>query len=154
MKPLRLQDFLVEAKKRTYASAGESGEKKLADGTRELSYENGDWKYRDRYFGFRAFVGEEIVWEKKKPVWGMNYYGRILSDSVDAEALYRFLKKALILIAPERTFRGPESFCKQEWEYMDRSKGTVEAFSGVEEIYFQGKKVYELLYHGGTVSRV
>lgn len=55
---MELQDFLVKAKINTYASSGEGGEKKLEDGGRELIFENGEYKYRDRYFGFNPFIGE------------------------------------------------------------------------------------------------
>jgi hypothetical protein len=47
--------FLVNAKKNTYASEGEFSEKKLNDGTRQLTYEIKNFKYRDNYFGFNPF---------------------------------------------------------------------------------------------------
>ncbi len=150
---MELKDFLVKAKINTYASGGEGGEKILEDGGKELIYESGGWKYRDRYFGFNPFIGEEIVWFNNKITWGMNYYGRIISDKIDAEYLYKFLQKAMRLINSERPFRGPQQFKEESWDYCDESFGTVDKFEGLETIYFKEEKVYELKYYGGTIGK-
>jgi hypothetical protein len=150
---MELKDFLVKSKVGTYASDGEGKEKILEDGSKELVYESGEWKYRDRYFGFNQFIGEEIVWLNNEAVWGMNYYGRIFSDKVNGKQLYEFLRKALRSVKSERPFRGPKEFQEKEWNYKDESIGTVNNFEGVETIYFREEKVYELNYHGGTLAK-
>jgi len=58
---MRLSEFLVKAKIATYASEGEASEIVLEDGAKELTFEDGKFKYRDRYYGFNPFVGEEIA---------------------------------------------------------------------------------------------
>jgi hypothetical protein len=146
-----LNDFIVEAKINTYASGGEGGENTLEDGSKELIHKNAEWKYRDRYFGFNSFIGEEIVWKGGTAVWGMNYYGKIVSDKVDATQIYSFLKKAMKLVTTERPFRGPANFQDGEWDYTDVSNGTIDKFEGVETIYFRKNKVYELKYNGGKL---
>lgn len=148
---MELKDFLVNAKINTYASSGEGLEKILGDGSKELVYESGEWKYRDIYFGFNPFIGEEIVWKNCKAIWGMNYYGRIVSDQVNAKSVYNFLRKAMVLVKTDRPFRGPSHFQEGEWEYRDESFGEVGMFEGLEIIYLQGKKVYELKYKGGII---
>ena len=95
---MKLQEFLVNAKVNTYASVGESSERNLEDGSKELIYKLGEWEYRDRYFGFNPFIGEEIVWENGETVWGMHYYGKVLSETLDVKEIYEFLKNALRLI--------------------------------------------------------
>ena len=65
----KLSDFLVKAKINTYASG------------KEFDFEEKEFRYRDRYFGFNPFIGEEVVWQKKEIIWGMNYYGRIVSGT-------------------------------------------------------------------------
>lgn len=65
---VELNKFLVRAKINTYASSGEDGEVVLEDGSRELSYKSGKWKYRDRHFGLNPFIGEEVVWMNGKIV--------------------------------------------------------------------------------------
>jgi hypothetical protein len=148
-----LSNFLVKAKTNTYASNGEGGERTLEDGAKELIYEQDEYKYRDRYFGSNFFIGEEIVWQNGKAVWGMNYYGKIVSDKVDNDRLYPFLKKALMLVKTDRPFRGPDDFSDGDWKYHDESNGTVDKFDGTETIYFKKEKVFELKYHGGTVVK-
>jgi len=150
---MELKEFLIKAKINTYASSGEGGEKTLGDGSKELICADGEWKYRDRYFGFNPFIGEEVVWKNEKVVWGMNYYGTIISKEADAKSLYQFLQKAMRLVKSERPFRGPTEFCEGDWKYADESFGDMDKFKGTETIYFRGEKVYELKYHGGVVNK-
>jgi len=84
----QLSKFLVKAKINTYASSGEGGEKILPDGSKEFEFEEKEFKYQDRYFGFNPFIGEEIVWQNGKVVWGMNYYGEIVSEIIPAKSIY------------------------------------------------------------------
>lgn len=150
---MELEEFLVKAKISTYATSGEGGEKILEDGSKELIFEDSERKYRDRYFGFNPFIGEEIVLSGNKAVWGMNYHGRIVSDEVDPRSLYSFLKKAMRQVAPDRPFRGPSQFQEGDWKYTDESRGTLDDFEGIEKIYFKEKEVYRLKYHGGGIAR-
>lgn len=83
--------FLTKAKINTYASSGEGGEKILSDGSKEFEFKEKEFRYRDRYFGFNPFIGEEIIWENKKVVWGMNYYGEIISKIILVKRIYQFL---------------------------------------------------------------
>ena len=146
-----LVTFLLKAKFKTYATGGEGNERDLEDGTREMSYREGDFVYRDRYFGFNPFIGEEVVWEKGKTIWAMNYYGLITDESVAASDVYRFLQKAMQNITAERPFRGPDEYHEGDFLYQDSSEGNVGQFSGEETIFFQNKQVYLLVYHGGKV---
>ena len=148
---MTLNQFLVKAKINTYASSGEGGEKDLEDGSRELVFQEGDFRYRDRYFGSDTFIGEEVVWKDGKPMWLMNYYGRITSESVPAEEMYQFLQKAMRQITEERPFRGPSKLKEGEFEYIDSSHGAVDDFGGNEKIFYKGEEVYRLYYHGGMI---
>lgn len=150
---MELNDFLVKAKINTYASNGENREKKLEDGSKELTYENSGWKYRDRYFGFNSFVGEEIVFKNNKAEWSMNYHGKIISNEVDPQKIYQFLKKSLQLVPADYPFRGPIEFKDGDWRYKNEREGMLDNFNGNESIYFQGIKVYNLKYHGGSIIK-
>ena len=149
----QLSKFLVKAKINTYASGEERGEKTLSDGSRELKFKEKGFKYRDRYFEFNPFIGQEIVWQNKKVVWGMNYYGEIVSEITPAENIYQFLKEALKRITEDKPFRGPDSFKNNSFKYVNKVKGTTERFEGWETIYYKGELVYKLSYHGGLVIR-
>jgi hypothetical protein len=144
--------FLLKAKLRTYATGGEGSDRTLEDGTRELSYREGDFFYRDRYFGFNPFVGEEVVWEKDKVIWAMNYYGAVTDESVPSADVYKVLQRAMQRVAAKRPFRGPSEYREGDFAYHDQSEGSVDSFSGEEVIYFQGRQVYSLKYHGGKVG--
>ena len=148
----KLSKFLAKAKVNTYASDGERREKLLLDKSKELNFKEKDLKYRDRYFGSKSFIGEEIVFKKEKPVWGMNYYGGIILDNVSEKQVYGFLKKALQKIKLKIPFRGPSSFKDNNFKYINKTKGSVEIFSGEEKIYYKNKLVYKLNYHGGIIK--
>ncbi len=149
---MELSKFLVKAKIATYASVGETNERVLEDGAKELTFEDGNLKYRDRYYGFNPFIGEEVVFENGKIVWSMNYYGKIVSNIVSAKQIYEFLKIAMQQVKEDRPFRGPNNFKSGDFEYIDKSTGDVNGFSGNEKILFKGQEIYKLIYHGGIVK--
>jgi len=150
---MELNDFLIKAKINTYASRGELAESILEDESKELVYKEGEWKYRDRYFGSNKFTGEEIIWQNGRVIWGMNYYGKCLTNIVSSKEVYQFLKKALRQVQKDRPFRGPIELIEDDWKYFDKSIGDIDDFDGYEKIFFQEKLVYELKYHGGIVCK-
>jgi hypothetical protein len=149
---MELNKFLVKAKVNTYASVGESKEIILEDGAKELTYEDGEFKYRDRYYGFSPFVGQEIVWKNNKIVWTMNYYAKLSSDTISPKEFYTFLQKALKQVQEDRPFRGPNNFKEDDLEYVDESTGNVNRFKGTEKIVYKGEEVFQLNYHGGSME--
>ena len=149
---MELKQFLVKAKISGYASGGEGSEQVLSDGCKELTFQEGELRYRDRYFGFSPFVGEEVVWRNDEVIWAMNYYGLVFEDDAPADQVYRFLGQAMQQVKEDRPFRGPGSWKGQDFEYVDESQGTVELFTGLERIFYRGKEIYRLNYHGGLVK--
>jgi len=146
-----IKEFVLKAKKSTYAS----GKKPilLADGFEEFLYREEDYEYRDRYYAKdpKPFGGEEVVWKKGKAVWVMHYYGFVLDSKIKNELLYGFLRKAMSLITKDNPFRGPSNFKESEFEYKNQSEGDFSRFKGFERIFFRGKEVYRLEYHGGEL---
>lgn len=146
----RLAKFLVKAKTSTYA--GGVGEKRLEDGSKELVYKEGDFRYRDRYFGFNPFCGQEIVWQKGEAIWAMNYYGQVISD-FEPKKVYNFLRKALKKVKEDYPFRGPAHFRDEKFDYINTdSSGSISEFCGVERIFYDGKEVYIGYFHGGFIK--
>jgi hypothetical protein len=143
-----LHKFLVKAKQNTYAS-GEPG-KKLADGTETFEFLEGSMRYKDQFMGGRAFIGQELVWQDERLVWGMNYYGAVTADA--PPELGDFLKKALRQVMENRPYRGPHTLLENDFEYLDDSQGDIHAFAGVEIIMHGGTEVYRLVYHGGRIE--
>jgi len=148
----KLRDFLVIAKKATYAKSGEGGERRLSDGTKEFIFKKGLYTYRDRYFGSNPFIGQEIVFYNKKTIWGMNYCGRVTNNTIDSHEVYSFLKKVLQKVTKQSPYRGPKRLVFGQWRYSCTVKGSTGDFSGQEAIFCNKKKVYELLFHGGEIK--
>ncbi|MAE49369.1 hypothetical protein CMI48_00930 [Candidatus Pacearchaeota archaeon] len=149
-----LAEFLVLAKINGYATGGEGRESKLEDGGKELKFSEGDLSYRDKYYGFDPFSGEEIVWKGGEIIWSMNYYGGVDPDhAAIAKKIYEFLKKVLEMVGEASPFRGPEKFTEGDFSYENSYEGDIEKFKGSERILLKGKEVYSLEYHGGLIKQ-
>lgn len=123
------------------------------DGCKELIFSQKPWVYRDRYFGTTNFIGEEIVFENKKAIWGMNYHGAILDRKISDDEFAPFLKKALGRVEQKMPFRGPKIVKEKNKKYKNLASGDIDDFHGKEEIYYGRKNVYELYYHGGFIKK-
>ena len=149
---MELKKFLVKAKNSTYATTGESEEIILEDGSKELTYKEKGFYYRDRYLGHNPFVGEEIVWKDKNIIWAMNYYGKVINKELSTKEIYSFLKDALKKVTKDLPFRGPKKFEKNFFRYINHLEGDISNFFGKEEIYYKDKLIYFLHYHGGFIN--
>lgn len=155
---MELNEFLVEAKRNTYASGKEGMDVVLEDGSKDFIYENGIYSYRDRYYGFNPFIGQELVWENDDLIWGMNYIGRITSNEADPKEVYDFLKEALMEVPINLPLRGPGSYSRKidHFRYNSNLKDNangLDFFNGEEWIHLRGSHVYELNFHGGLVTQ-
>lgn len=149
---MNLLEFIVKAKKNTYANPSVKA-RKLKDGSKELIFKEGHYTYRDKYFGFNPFAGEEIVFQNDKAVWVMNYAGKTKTNPIFSKKIYTFLKKAMQQIKEEKPFRGPSNFKANNFEYRNKSSGDLSSFRGKEIIFYKDKEVYSLEYHGGFVKK-
>lgn len=143
----RVIAFLIKAKKVTYAGKG-AETKSSRPNSHDLEYQDGELRYIDTYIGGHKFAGEEALWDNNNPFWAMNYCGRVLSDEFEGD----FLKEALFNVPEDHPFRGPLKFKSADFEYRCSVKGDFSWFNGVEEIYKEGKKVYECVFHGGLIA--
>ena len=141
-----LIEFLCRAKKRTYAGKGAETVSSRS-GSHDLAYEEGPMVYLDSYFGGERFSGEEILWSSDVPVWSMNYTGRVLDDAFSGD----FLKECLLAVTHESPIRGPGLYSRGDYTYRCSVNGSFSWFSGEEEIYAGQKRVYECLFHGGSI---
>jgi transcriptional regulator with XRE-family HTH domain len=140
-------DFLIRAKKATYAGKGAESEPSRPK-AHDLHYAEEPFLYIDTYLGGEKFAGEEAIWRDGAPFWSMNYIGRIMAPGFSAE----FLKEALLLVPKEQPYRGPQVYRRGENQYHCVVNGEFEWFSGYEEIFRNDSKVYECIFHGGLVK--
>jgi hypothetical protein len=152
----KLREFLIEAKKQTYANENVEKKAPSRDGSFDYEYSNGNMTYHDTYFGGFYFMGEEVVYETiDTPIWGMNYYGITLDKELSEEAMDKALRPALMQVGSDDTIpvRGPKSFVNGEFEYKFDVTGDLDYFEGEETISKNGVKVYKLKCHGGKIIR-
>ncbi len=145
-----LLEFIIEAKKNTYASS-KITDKLNKDGSKELIFEKDSLKYIDKYYGFNPFSGQEIIFKDYKGIWSMNYYGFIKDHLVSEKEVYSFLKKALLNVEKRFPLRGPNIYREGDFEYFSDTSGFIEEFNGKERIDYNGKTVYHGFYHGGLL---
>lgn len=146
-----LDRFIVLAKRQTYVGDGVKAPASRI-GAHDLSFADGDWSYRDSYFGGTDFLGRETVWLRDEPVWAMNYYGYILRpDLIDAGRAGATIKAALSAMYAEGRFLGGFEWRGQHGVYRDSSTGDASHFHGREVIDVNGVTAYALDYFGGLV---
>lgn len=141
-----LISFRLEANVKTYAAFMNEVESSRP-ASHDFRYENGKYVYHDTYVGGEEFAGEEAIWKEGQAVYAMNYMGRVLSDGFSGN----FLKEALRAADKDMPYRGPELYQSGEYTYRCRVTGDFTWFQGYEEIYQGDIKVYECVFHGGSL---
>lgn len=152
---INIEDFLIEAKKQTYAN--ENVEKVLSarKNSKDYEYKRDNMVYHDTYFGGTNFIGEEVVYVDDKTYWAMNYYGVTLDETLGEETMDNALRPALMNVGVDKDVipvRGPKEMINGEYKYSFEVIGDINYFSGIEIIYKNNKKIYELKCHGGLVK--
>ena len=146
-----LEQFIVRAKQQTYVGGG----RKLLpyrSGSKDLQFAEGDWTYHDSYLGESDFIGQEIVYYQMKPLWGMNYFGRILRpDKITSPQAGEMIMKSLSRMYLEGRFLGGFEHREGLLRYVDQNEGDMHSFQGREQIFHSDDLVYELVYHGGVL---
>lgn len=152
-------EFLIKAKKSTYANSNIKKVESSRLGSADYHYEellnNKKYIYHDTYFGGTRFMGEEVVYcEDNKPVWGMNYYGVTLDDMLGEEAMDNVLRPALMKVGEDKNIipvRGISKYENNGYTYLFEVTGTINRFDGIERIYKRNKLIYELHCSGGII---
>ena len=148
-------EFLVKAKKSTYANS--DAPKVLPSRLKSKDYEftDGNFTYHDTYFGGVKFMGEEVVYYNNDILWGMNYYGVTIDDSLTEEVIDKVLRVALMKVGEDKEVipvRGPKEFINEDYLYIFNVDGDMENLVGTEQIYKDKKLIYELKCHGGIIK--
>ena len=111
--------------------------------------------YHDTYFGGTRFIGEEVVYIDNKTYWAMNYYGVTLDETLGEETMDNALRPALMLVGNDVNVipvRGPKEFINGDYKYTFKVEGDLNCFNGVETIYKNDVKIYELKCSGGLIK--
>jgi hypothetical protein len=145
----QLLEFIVRAK--TYVIRNNPVIAAAKVGSKEYYYEAGDYKYLLSMFGNKRMIGQEIVWYKQRPIWGMSYTSRKLTDIIP-EGFDEFLTSALLGVSVEKPFRGSEIYVREKFKYMCYSVGFASYFDGKEMVLHSNKVIYELIFSGGSIE--
>lgn len=147
----QLTAFIVRAKAVSYVGSGAPAQASRP-GSHDLQFREGDFAYLDSYFGGSDFIGEEVVYYQERPVWAMNYYGRIIEPTLITGAeTGQVIKASLSKMYLQGRFLGGFEYTLADDTYTDTNTGDVQSFTGLEWIVRRKVKVYELVYHGGLI---
>ncbi len=150
----QIDAFLRKANANTYANADVKRAEPLRPGSHDYNFEDGDFVYHDTFFGATKFIGEEIVYQKGAPIWGMNYYGFTIDDSISEGLFDSILRPALMSGSGDNIpVRGPKEFINGEWKYTFSTEGGLDNFTGIEEISKNNEVVCRLYCHGGMIEK-
>jgi len=144
-----LIDFILRAKRATYAGEGAQAASSRLQ-SHDLPYREEPYTYLDTYLGGLQFIGEEAVWFDQQPLWGMNYYGWMLSETIPT-GFSQFLKAALLRVQADAPYRGPSAWLDGDFAYACTWQGGLWRFTGQETIAWQEKPIYQLVFHGGRI---
>jgi hypothetical protein len=145
-----LTEFIVTAKRATYAAAAaKSLPYRL--GTSDIQFRDGPWSYLDSYVGEADFLGQEIVYLDRVPVWSMAYCGFLQSPRIDSATAGRIVQAALTRLYEEGRFLGGFSIDVDGYHYVDTNSGDVSRFTGQEWIEDHDERLYTLHYFGGDI---
>lgn len=151
----KIEKFLIEAKKQTYANELIEKVKSTRQNSKDYEYKKGNMIYHDTYFGGTNFIGEEVIYIDNKVYWAMNYYGITLDESLGEETMNNALRPALMNVGKDKKvlpIRGPKEFINGEYKYTFDNTGNINYFSGIERIYNNDKLIYELKCNGGLIK--
>jgi len=146
-----LKEFLCEARRNTYAANNNPIDNPRLLASTQLEFRRGDYSYRDIYFDAeKRFIGQEIIYQDLKPIWGMNYIGTAQGAPL-GKIETAFLRESLFKLAEKCRLGENCEYEKREFKYQDQGQGNLEEFSGKEEIFSNGKNIYKLNYQGGLI---
>lgn len=151
-----LIEFLIKAKKETYANENIEKKEPSRIGSSDYEYSENNMTYHDTYFGGTKFMGCEVIYTNREiPIWGMNYYGVTLDESLSEEAIDKALRPALMLVGSDDILpvRGPKEYKNGEYTYTFEVTGNIEYFEGIEKICKGEHVVYQLKCNGGLIKK-
>ena len=140
-------EFLVRAKKKTYAGKGAESSPSRPQ-SHDLEYSEGELLYIDSFLGGGRFAGEEAVWISGVPRWSMNYVGRVTGEPFSGD----FLKEALLRVPEDMPYRGPREYSDGDYSYTCEVSGAFDWFHGYEVITYRGEQIYDCYFHGGAIE--
>ena len=150
-----IEKFLIEAKKQTYANENAPKIESSRLNSKDYEYKKDNMTYHDTYFGGTKFIGEEVVYIDDITYWAMNYYGITLDESLGEEAMDKALRPALMKVGMDESVipvRGPKEFINGEYKYTFEADGDINCFNGMETVYKNDVKIYELRCNGGLIK--
>ena len=147
-----LRTFLLESNQAGYAGGQEKEWIKEKDGSTTIEYQQGSFRSDDNFFGGEPYGGRLVVFEEQKPVWLMVYYGWV-TEKVNPDQVYTVLRAALQQMPPDAPFRGPQQLKQGAYLYTNHWRGTIERYSGHEQITHNDTLIYQADYMGGLVDQ-
>lgn len=147
-----LQRFLYDTTQAGYGNPNTIS-KKAEDGASIITYEDGEWRMVDTFYGGHPYAGQEVIYHLGQAVWALQYRGWVHDTDMTPSSVYGFLKKALLAAPVEQPYRGPKEFREGNLTYKNEWAGEISGFAGEEVILDGEQEIYKALYFGGEVDQ-
>ena len=144
-----LKLFLYRAHLHGYGSAN-AHEEKQEDGERIIKFHDGDFEFKDVYYGGNPYAGQEVIFESGRAIWAMQYRGSVV-EGEDYILTYAFLRETLVN-TEIGLLRGEDGFSKNGFLYNIEMHGDLNDFNAKEIISRSGRIVYTANFLGGLVD--
>ncbi|MEK7665017.1 MAG: DUF5680 domain-containing protein [Patescibacteria group bacterium] len=142
-----LKEFIAESRKNTLLGGSLLVDTPRLIGSLQIEFQKGDFFYQNIFFKRqKGVIGQEVVYQNNRPVWGMNYFGSFMQKEAE-----EFLEDSLLKLLKECRFGKICEFERKEFKYKDNGEGAIERFLGKEQIFLKGKEIYKLNYQGGLI---
>ncbi|MGC9603584.1 MAG: DUF5680 domain-containing protein [Minisyncoccia bacterium] len=141
-----------EDKTKGYGSTKEKYEDFFLPRFKVIVYRKGHYLVVDRYTGDEQYIGESITLYRRRPIFGLNYYGKILDSKFKPRDVFDFLKKALVAGAGRTPYRGLDKFKENGFLYRNSFTEKRRIVKGEEKIFYKNKLIYIQAYHGGLIK--
>lgn len=115
-------EFMIAAKKNTYASGSDAKAEVLPDGGKRYQFYSETrwplWRYEDIYYGFNPFFGREFYYESINGLWipiaHMPYGGFAKGTEDEVKRVFAFLEKMLQQVSMQSLFRGRTEHVRED----------------------------------------
>ena len=116
-----------------------------ADGSRTITYAEGNLRMHDNFFGGEPYGGRLVIFRNDKPLFMEVYYGRSYNTALPIGDFYGFLREALQHPGDTNPFRGPTEYHKGSLTYRSTTEGDITNHVVKEYIYDGGTEIYSAI---------
>lgn len=147
--------FLQSAKNEQFLEMKQRwGERSRVRVRDRLTYEGGGFRLIEEFSLGESLFAQDLVCYRERPVWMMNYYGKLLDEAerLESETVLELLRMTLYAVCKAGGLNGWMYRQQGGRRYTVYNYGGGNMYHGKGCVYKGEQKVYHYSYYGGIVS--